>query len=245
LVLAASAYLTGAPYLRKKSCGQQTDMLSRVLRNSPSLARRRAQQPAHSFSTLRTVGARPGARLPLSATRLSIAAAAGPNSFVRSMSVHHGESTVRPEADKVLQDIADYVHNYKIDSPLAFETARLCLIDTIGCGLEALRFPECTKVLGPVVEGTVVPNGMCFRGLDVPPDLTSYRYPRPWYQLPARPHPRRVQYRNHHPLARFQRLLARCRVSVASRLTTSYPMILTRLRRGTSFRQLGCHPRGC
>jgi 2-methylcitrate dehydratase len=72
---------------------------------------------------------------------------------------HAGESTVRPEADKVLQDIADYVHNYKVDSDLAFETARLCLVDTIGCGLEALRFPECTKLLGPVVEGTVVPNG--------------------------------------------------------------------------------------
>ena len=58
------------------------------------------------------------------------------------MSAHHGESTVRPEADQVLQDIADYVHNCKIESPLAFETARLCLIDTVGCGLEALRFPE-------------------------------------------------------------------------------------------------------
>lgn len=77
----------------------------------------------------------------------------------RSMSQHAGESTLRPEPDKVLQDIADYVHNYQIDSKLAFETARLCLIDTIGCGLEALRFPECTKLLGPVVEGTVVPNG--------------------------------------------------------------------------------------
>uniref|UniRef100_A0A0W0FHC1 2-methylcitrate dehydratase n=1 Tax=Moniliophthora roreri TaxID=221103 RepID=A0A0W0FHC1_MONRR len=75
------------------------------------------------------------------------------------MSLYHGESAVRPEADKVLQDIADYIHNYKIDSNLAFETARLCLIDTIGCGLEGLRFPECTKLLGPVVEGTIVPNG--------------------------------------------------------------------------------------
>jgi 2-methylcitrate dehydratase len=76
------------------------------------------------------------------------------------MSSHHiGESTLRPEPDKVLQDIADYVHDYKITSELAFETARLCLIDTIGCGLEGLRFPECTKLLGPVVEGTVVPNG--------------------------------------------------------------------------------------
>lgn len=72
---------------------------------------------------------------------------------------HGGESTLRPEPDKVLQDIANYIHDYKIDSELAFETARLCLIDTIGCGLEGLRFPECTKLLGPVVEGTVVPNG--------------------------------------------------------------------------------------
>ncbi|KAG7098773.1 ATP-binding cassette transporter CGR1 [Marasmius oreades] len=77
----------------------------------------------------------------------------------RNMSTHHGESTVRPEADRVLQDIADYIHNYKVESDLAFETARLCLIDTIGCGLEGLRFPECAKLLGPVVEGTIVPNG--------------------------------------------------------------------------------------
>lgn len=75
------------------------------------------------------------------------------------MSTHAAESTTRPEPDKVLKDIADYVHNYKIESDLAYETARLCLIDTIGCGLEGLRFPECTKLLGPVVEGTVVPNG--------------------------------------------------------------------------------------
>ncbi|KAF8348334.1 2-methylcitrate dehydratase [Amanita rubescens] len=81
-------------------------------------------------------------------------------SITRAMSHNYGgESTIRPEADKVLQDIADYVHNYKISSELAFETARLCLIDTVGCGLEALRFPECTKLLGPVVAGTIVPNG--------------------------------------------------------------------------------------
>ena len=79
----------------------------------------------------------------------------------RSMSTtHFGESTVRPEPDKVVQDIADYVHDYKIDSDLAWETARLCLIDTIGCGLEGLRVsPECRNLLGPVVEGTIVPNG--------------------------------------------------------------------------------------
>jgi len=79
---------------------------------------------------------------------------------VRAMSTYFGESTVRPEPDKVLQDIADYVHKYQIDSDLAWETARLCLIDTIGCGLEGLRVsPECRNLLGPVVEGTIVPNG--------------------------------------------------------------------------------------
>lgn len=65
----------------------------------------------------------------------------------------------RPEYDDVLQAIADYVLDYKIDSSEAWDTARNCLMDTLGCGLLALRFPECTKHLGPIVEGTVVPNG--------------------------------------------------------------------------------------
>ncbi|KAL5047731.1 hypothetical protein BDW71DRAFT_178964 [Aspergillus fruticulosus] len=61
--------------------------------------------------------------------------------------------------DAEIKDMADYIHNYKIDSDLAFDTARLVLLDTLGCGLEALKFKECTKLLGPVVDGTVVPNG--------------------------------------------------------------------------------------
>jgi 2-methylcitrate dehydratase len=65
----------------------------------------------------------------------------------------------RPEYDDVLQAIADYVLDYKIDSNEAWDTARNCLIDTLGCGLLALRFPECTKHLGPIVDGTIVPNG--------------------------------------------------------------------------------------
>ncbi|NMY38875.1 MULTISPECIES: 2-methylcitrate dehydratase [Pseudomonas] len=65
----------------------------------------------------------------------------------------------RPDYDRVLQDIADYVLNYRITSQEALNTARLCLMDTLGCGLLALRFPECTKHLGPLVEGTVVPFG--------------------------------------------------------------------------------------
>ena len=68
-------------------------------------------------------------------------------------------SNVRPEPDQVLVDIADYVLNYDIKSSLAYETARNCLIDTLGCGLEALEYPACKKLLGPVVSGTVVPHG--------------------------------------------------------------------------------------
>src|SRR6202050_3276672 len=61
--------------------------------------------------------------------------------------------------DQVLIDIADYVCSYTIESELAYTTARNCLIDTLGCGLEALEYPACTKLLGPIVPGTVVPNG--------------------------------------------------------------------------------------
>lgn len=68
-------------------------------------------------------------------------------------------SNVRPDPDQVLADIADYVLNYEIRSELAYETARNCLIDTLGCGLEALEYPACRKLLGPVVPGTVVPHG--------------------------------------------------------------------------------------
>ena len=66
---------------------------------------------------------------------------------------------VRPQPDQVLVDIADYVINYQITSAEAYDTARHCLMDTLGCGLLALRFPECTKHLGPIVPGTVVRNG--------------------------------------------------------------------------------------
>ncbi len=65
----------------------------------------------------------------------------------------------RPDYDHVIQDIADYVLNYTVTSEEALDTARNCLMDTLGCGLLALRFPECTKHLGPIVQGTVVPNG--------------------------------------------------------------------------------------
>ncbi len=68
-------------------------------------------------------------------------------------------SNVRPEPDRVIVDIVDYVVDYRVSGTLAYDTARNCLIDTLGCGLEALEYPACTKLMGPVVPGTVVPNG--------------------------------------------------------------------------------------
>jgi 2-methylcitrate dehydratase len=68
-------------------------------------------------------------------------------------------ATTPREFDQVIEDIVDYVENYEIQSDLAYETARYCLLDTIGCGLEALEYPACTKLLGPLVAGTTVENG--------------------------------------------------------------------------------------
>ncbi|CBJ50787.1 bifunctional 2-methylcitrate dehydratase/aconitate hydratase [Ralstonia solanacearum] len=68
-------------------------------------------------------------------------------------------ANIRPKPDKVIVDIVDYVTAFRIDSKAAYETARHCLLDTLGCGLEALSYPACTKLLGPVVPGTIVPNG--------------------------------------------------------------------------------------
>lgn len=69
------------------------------------------------------------------------------------------EANIRPEYDKIIQNITEYIFHYEINSELAFDTARYCLMDSIGCGILALNFSECTKLLGPVVDGTIVPNG--------------------------------------------------------------------------------------
>ena len=68
-------------------------------------------------------------------------------------------SNVRPAPDQVIADIANYVNDYQIQSSEALDTARYCLMDTLGCGLEALSYTACTKLLGPIVPGTNVPNG--------------------------------------------------------------------------------------
>ena len=69
------------------------------------------------------------------------------------------DQNLRPDYDQVIQDIVDYVRDYRIESEEAWQTAHYCLLDTLGCGFLALRFPECTKHLGPIVEGTMVPHG--------------------------------------------------------------------------------------
>ncbi|KAI0007042.1 MmgE/PrpD family-domain-containing protein [Xylariaceae sp. FL0662B] len=74
--------------------------------------------------------------------------------------------------DPEIQDIASYVTK-PIKSKLAFDTARWVFLDTLGCGLEGLRFKECTKLLGPIVPGTVVPNGTRVPGTDFVLDPVS------------------------------------------------------------------------
>ncbi len=68
-------------------------------------------------------------------------------------------SNVRPKPDAVITDIADYAAKTKITSTAAYNTARLCLMDTLGCGFEALSYPACTKLMGPVVPGATMANG--------------------------------------------------------------------------------------
>lgn len=73
------------------------------------------------------------------------------------MSSHPGNA--RPAPDRVITDIADYVDRYRVRSKPALATAHFCLVDSLGCAFEALAYPDCTRLLGPVVPGTVVPNG--------------------------------------------------------------------------------------
>ena len=74
------------------------------------------------------------------------------------MSTH--DSNVRPAPDQALTDMAHYVESYAITSPEAYRMARYCLIDSLGCAVESLHFPECVKLLGPIMPGTLYPNGV-------------------------------------------------------------------------------------
>ncbi|MDF1678458.1 MAG: bifunctional 2-methylcitrate dehydratase/aconitate hydratase [Legionellaceae bacterium] len=76
------------------------------------------------------------------------------------------ETNIKPDYDQVIQEIADYALNASISSDEAFETARLCLMDALGCAMLALNFPECTKLLGPVVPGATLAGGARVPGTD-------------------------------------------------------------------------------
>ncbi len=81
---------------------------------------------------------------------------------------HAVRSASRPAPDQILVDIADYVTGFEVTSPEALDTARYCLMDSLGCGLLALSYPACTKLLGPVVPGAEMPGGVKVPG-------TAYR----------------------------------------------------------------------
>jgi 2-methylcitrate dehydratase len=81
------------------------------------------------------------------------------------MSAHDYKSAKRPDPDAALLAISDYARNYAVASPLAYETARYCFMDTLACGFQALKYPACTKLLGPVVPGAVMPGGARVPGL--------------------------------------------------------------------------------
>ena len=74
--------------------------------------------------------------------------------------------TKRPSPDQLMVDIAEYVINYKVESNEARDTARYCLMDTLGCGLLALNFPACTRMMGPVVPDAILKNGARVPGTD-------------------------------------------------------------------------------
>ena len=75
------------------------------------------------------------------------------------MSAPDSRSAQRPEPDGVLGAIAGYARNFTVESELAYDTARYCLMDTLACGFQALKYPACRKLLGPVVPGAVMPGG--------------------------------------------------------------------------------------
>src|SRR4029077_13889990 len=75
------------------------------------------------------------------------------------MSAHDVKSAQRPDPDAVLTAIASYARDFKVVSESAYETARYCFMDTLACGFQALKYPACRKLLGPVVPGAVMAGG--------------------------------------------------------------------------------------
>ncbi|KAK4117029.1 2-methylcitrate dehydratase [Canariomyces notabilis] len=124
---------------------------TRSLRLQPHYSPRSALRPLSSSLKC--------AASPLSAAATPARSRFSTMASLQSVSVATPSPAASKGYDPEIKDIADYVHNKAIDSDLAFDTARWVFLDTLGCGLEGLRFKECTKLLGPIVPGTVVPNG--------------------------------------------------------------------------------------
>src|SRR3954471_15397558 len=82
------------------------------------------------------------------------------------MSGHDTKSAQRPEPDPLLVAIARYAQRASFESELAYSTARYCLMDSLACGLQALKYPACTRLLGPVVAGATLAGGARVPGLD-------------------------------------------------------------------------------
>jgi 2-methylcitrate dehydratase len=75
------------------------------------------------------------------------------------MSGQDAKSAQRPDPDAALTAIARYAHDFTVESAAAYDTARYCLMDTLACGFQALKFPACRRLLGPVVPGAVMAGG--------------------------------------------------------------------------------------
>src|SRR5688500_10112784 len=72
----------------------------------------------------------------------------------------HADVNERPAPDRERVEIAEYVHEFQVTSDEAYNTARHCLMDSLGCAILALRYPACVRHLGPFIPGTVVPGGV-------------------------------------------------------------------------------------
>ncbi|OCL01433.1 2-methylcitrate dehydratase [Glonium stellatum] len=130
--------------------------MSAFSRNFCSTASRTIRQRASiSCKAVRPITLTATARTPITQR----AAIAAPFSTMPTLRSGAAVPAAAREFDPEITDVANYVHNVKVDSELAFDTARWVFIDTLGCGLKALEFQQCKNILGPVVEGTVVPNG--------------------------------------------------------------------------------------
>lgn len=130
--------------------------MSAFSRNICSTASRTIRQRASiSCKAVRPIALAATARTPV-VQRTAIAA---PFSTMPTLRSGAAVPAAEREFDPEITDVANYVHNVKVESNLAFDTARWVFIDTLGCGLKALEFQQCKDILGPVVEGTVVPNG--------------------------------------------------------------------------------------